>query len=86
MNIFNKNSWISDLNIIKNKSQRLICKNKIFDEYFNEYINFLKKICRSNIAKKMQSLHSEFSKYETFYANDKILNDLFPNLGILVNI
>ena len=79
MNIFNKNSWISDLNIIKNKSQRLICKNKIFDEYFNEYINFLKKICRSNIAKKMQSLHSEFSKYETFYANDKILNDLFKN-------
>ena len=79
INIFNKNSWISNLNIIKNKSQRLLCKKKIYDEFFDEYINLLKLICKSNVAKKMQSLHSEFKKYKPLYENDEILNDLFQN-------
>ena len=79
INIFNKNTWISNINILINKSQRLLCKKKIYDEFFDEYINLLKLICRSNVAKKMQSLHSEFKNYKPFYEDDEILNDLFQN-------
>ena len=79
INVFNNNTWISNINIIKNKSQRLLCKKKVYDEFFDEYINLLKFICKSNIAKKMQSLHSKFQKYKPFYENDEILNDLFQN-------
>ena len=65
--------------IIKNKSQRFLCKNKIYGDYFDEFINLLKKICTSNVAAIMQSLHEEFKQYESFFANEEILNDLFDN-------
>ena len=74
-----QNSWIEHINFIKNKSQRLLCENKIYDKYFNEFINLLKKICVSNVAKTLQSLHEEFKQYKPFYENDGILEDLFNN-------
>ena len=79
LNNFINNSWIEHIDIIKNKSQRFLCKNKIYDENFNEFINLLKKICISNVAKIMQSLHEEFKQYQPFYENADILEDLFNN-------
>ena len=38
-----QNFWIEHVDIIKNKSQRLLCKNKIYDQNFHEFINLLKK-------------------------------------------
>ena len=70
---------VIDIDILKNKSQRFLNKNKIYGAYFNDYKDFLKKICRSNIAEKMQTLHCEFKNYKTFYNNEEILNDLFEN-------
>jgi hypothetical protein len=70
---------VIDIDILKNKSQRFINKNKIYGEYFNDFKDLLKKICRSNIAEKMQNLHCEFKNYKTFYNNEEILNDLFEN-------
>ena len=74
-----QNFWLEHVDIIKNKSQRLLCKNKIYGKYFNEFINLLKKICLSNVAKTLQSLHEEFKQYKPFYENDGILEDLFNN-------
>ena len=70
---------ITNLNIIKNNSRKLFCQDQIYNEYHNDYISLLKKICVSNIAETMQSLHEEFKEYETFYKNDYLLNDLFQN-------
>jgi len=70
---------ITNLDIIKNNSRKLICQDQIYNKYHNDYISLLKKICISNIAETMQSLHEEFKEYETFYKNDYLLNDLFQN-------
>lgn len=76
---FIKDSWSDGIEVIKNKAQRFLCKNKIYDSYFNEFIILLKKICISNVAEIMQSLHEDFKQYKTFYKNAKILQDLFNN-------
>ena len=79
MNNFFKHLSLENLDIIKNQSQRFLCKEKIYDKYFDEFINLLKKICKSNLVKIMQSLHEEFKEYKPFYENDAILEDLFNN-------
>ena len=80
LNSFNKEQYpTTNLNIIKNNSKRFFCHNKIYDDYQSDFLDFLKLICKSNIAKEMQSLHEEFKKYEQFYKNDFILNDLINN-------
>ena len=79
LELYIEDSWMANNEIIKNKSQRFLCKNKIYGDYFDEFINLLKKICTSNVAAIMQSLHEEFKQYESFFANEEILNDLFDN-------
>ena len=79
LNNFIQDSWIEHISIIKNKSQRFLCKDKIYGQYFEEFINLLRKICTSNVAKIMQSLHEEFKQYKPFYENKDILEDLFKN-------
>ena len=68
-----------DLNFIKNHSKKFLCKDKIYDEYYYDFIELLKKICCSNIAEIMQSLHKDFKLFNSFYSNEKIKNDLFEN-------
>ena len=65
--------------ILKNASKKFLCQDKIYEEYYDDFIVLLKKICCSNIAKIMQSLHSEFNEYKTFYSDNKIKEDLFEN-------
>lgn len=77
--ILNENDKICDYNLFKNNSQRFLCQNKVFGEYHNKYISLLKKICVSNVAKILQSLHNDFKNYETFYHNKTILDELFDN-------
>ena len=76
INITNRNKENKEI-IILNNSKKLLCKDKIFDEYFNDFINLLKTICKSNLVKNMQSLHEDFKTYKTFYSNKKIIDDLF---------
>ena len=76
INKTNRNKDNQDI-ILINNSKKLLCKDKIFGEYFDDFINLLKKICKSNIAKNMQSNHEDFKTYETFYSNKKIMDDLF---------
>ena len=68
-----------DLIFIKNHSKKFLCKDKIYDEYYYDFIELLKKICSSNIAEIMQSLHRDFKLFNSFYSNEKIKNDLFEN-------
>ena len=79
--IINNNNRNKENNeiILLNNSKKLFCKDKIFGDYFDDFINLLKKICKSNLAKNMQSLHEDFKEYETFYSNKKIMDDLFNN-------
>lgn len=65
--------------ILKNSSKKLLCEDKIYEEHYDDFISLLKKICCSNIAKIMQSLHDEFKEYKTFYSNNRIKEDLFKN-------
>lgn len=65
--------------VSKNYSRKLFCKDKIYGEYSDDYIELLKKICRSNIAKIMQSSHEEFNVFESLFSKDLILDDLFNN-------
>ena len=58
--------------ISKNYSRKLFCQDKIYGEYFDDYIELLKKICRSNTAKIMQSSHEEFKVFESFFSKDLI--------------
>ena len=76
INKTNRNKDNQDI-ILINNSKKLLCKDKIFGEYFNDFINLLKQICQSNLVKNMQSLHEDFKTYETFYSNKKIMDDLF---------
>ena len=54
-----------------------MCRDQIYGEYFDDYIELLKTISCSNTVKIMQSLHEEFKSYKAFYSNDKIKNDFF---------
>ena len=68
-----------DLIIVKNNSKKFTCKDKIYNEYFDDFIELLKKICCSNVAEIMQSLHEDFKLFNSFYSNEQIKNDLFEN-------
>ena len=65
--------------ILKNSSKKFLCEDKIYEEYHDDFIELLQKICCSNIAKIMQSLHEEFKEYNSFYSDNKIKEDLFKN-------
>ena len=69
----------SNLTIIKNNSKKFWCSDKIFNEYYDDFIELLKKICCSNVAEIIQSLHEEFKLFKSFYSNEDIKNDLFNN-------
>ena len=79
------NSFIINLNrlnkkneiLLLNNSKKFLCKEKIFGKYYDDFINLLKKICRSNIAQIMQASHEEFKEFISFYSRDEIMNDLF---------
>ena len=66
-----------DFILVKNNSKKLKCKDKIYNEYYNDFIELLKKICCSNVAEILQSLHEDFKVFNSFYSNKKIKNDLF---------
>ena len=83
---YSANSFITNLivennslTIIKNNSRRFNCKDKIYNEYYDDFIDLLKKICCSNVAELIQSFHEEFKIFKSFYSNEKIKNDLFEN-------
>ena len=65
--------------IIKNNSKKLFCKDKMFGEYHDNFIELLKKICTSNTVEIMQSLHEEFKSFNLFYSEENIKDDLFKN-------
>lgn len=65
--------------LAKNYSRKLLCEDIIYNDYYNDYIDLLKKICRSNTVTILQSLHEDFKQYKTFYSNTNITNDLFDN-------
>ena len=73
MNRLNKKNEI----LLLNNSKKFLCKEKIFGKYYDDFINLLKKICRSNIAQIMQASHEEFKEFISFYSRDEIMNDLF---------
>ena len=65
--------------IIKNNSKKFLCKEKMFGEYHDIFIELLKKICTSNTVEIMQSLHEEFKSFKSFYSEVNIKDDLFKN-------
>ena len=76
--IINSTKYLYNI-IIKNHSKKFMCRDQIYGEYFDDYIELLKTISCSNTVKIMQSLHEEFKSYKAFYSNDKIKNDFFEN-------
>ena len=52
--------------LAKNYSRKLLCDDIIYNDYYNDYIDLLKKICRSNTVTILQSLHEDFKQYKTF--------------------
>lgn len=65
--------------LIKNNSKKFLCKDKIYEEYYDDFIELLKKICCSNTVKILQSLHNEFKLSNAFFSNAEIKNDFFEN-------
>ena len=65
--------------LAKNYSQKLLCDDKIYKDYHDDYINLLKNICQSNTVTILQSLHEDFKQYKSFYSNIDVRNDLFDN-------
>ena len=65
--------------ILKNHSQKLFCRDKIYDEYFDDFIELLKKISCSNTVEILQSWHSEFQLTKAFFSNENIKKDFFEN-------
>ena len=65
--------------IIINHSQKFLCRDKVYDEYFDDFILLLKKICCSNTVEILQSLHNEFKLSKAFFSNEKIREDFFEN-------
>ena len=65
--------------IIKNHSKKFLCQDKIYDEYFDDFIQLLKKICCSNTVEILQSLHNEFKLSKAFFSNEDIMKDFFEN-------
>ena len=65
--------------ILKNSSRKLFCEDKIYEEYHDDFMELLQKICCSNVAKIMQSKHDEFKDFKMFYSDNAIKKDLFNN-------
>jgi len=73
------NSKINNKILLLNNSKKFFCEDKIFGEYYDDFINLLKKICKSNVAQLMQATHEEFKEFTSFYSNAGIMDDLFKN-------
>ena len=76
INLTNRLKYSNEI-LLVNSSKKFLCKEKIYGDYFDEFIKLLKKIACSNIATIMQSLHDEFKQFKTFYKKKSIMNDLF---------
>ena len=67
----------NEIILLLNNSKKFLCEEKIFGKYYDDFIDLLKKICRSNVAQLMQATHEEFKEFTSFYSSDSIMNDLF---------
>ena len=65
--------------ILKNHSKKFLCKDKIYDDYFDDFIELLKKISSSNTVGILQFLHNEFKLPKAFFSNEDIKKDFFDN-------
>ena len=65
--------------MIKNHSQKLFCRDKIYEEYYNDFIQLLIKISCSHTVVILQSLHNDFKLTKTFFSDESIRKDFFDN-------
>ena len=52
--------------ILKNNSKKFLCKDRIYDDYFDDFIELLKKISCSNTVGILQYLNNEFKLTKAF--------------------
>ena len=65
--------------MIKNHSQKLFCRDKIYEEYYNDFIQLLIKISCSHTVEILQSLHNDFKLTKAFFSDESIRKDFFDN-------
>ena len=65
--------------ILKNNSKKFLCKDKMFGDYHDNFIELLKKICTSNTVEILHSLHEDFKSFSSLFSNEKIKDDFFEN-------
>ena len=65
--------------ILKNNSKKFLCKDKIYDDYFDDFIELLKKISCLNTVGILQYLNNEFKLTKAFFSNEDIKKDFFDN-------
>ena len=74
--LYNNNLFKNE-ELIKNYSQKLLNNKPIYSDYLNDFFNLLKKICTSYTITILQSSHEDFKKFESFFKNKNLLNELF---------